>query len=147
MIGTARALSHFGEHALGWLTIGTAGIVASRGPRRREWVRATGSVLVAHACAVLIKRAVGRPRPDDPRIRVLVGTPSRLSFPSAHVSSTTAAAIAYGRLLPGGRLAPVSVTAAMTVSRLVLGVHFPSDVAAAALTGWAVAVSLRRLRT
>ncbi|MGI8701919.1 MAG: phosphatase PAP2 family protein [Nocardioidaceae bacterium] len=101
-------------------------------------------MFLAHAAAVLVKRVVRRPRPDDPGIRVLVGTPSRLSFPSAHVTSTTAAAIAYAALLPGQRWTAASVATAMAVSRMVLGVHFPSDVAAGALLGGAVAVALRR---
>jgi len=104
-------------------------------------------VVVAHATAVLLKRIVRRPRPDDARIQVLVSTPSQLSFPSAHAASTTAAAVAYGPLLAVGRVAPASVVATMAGSRLVLGVHFPSDVAIGVLVGWAVAVSMRRART
>ncbi|MDQ3475785.1 MAG: phosphatase PAP2 family protein [Actinomycetota bacterium] len=127
--------------------MGATGIAASRGHRRREWVRATQSVVTAHAAAVLIKRVVRRPRPDDMRIQVLVSTPSRLSFPSAHVASTTAAAVAFGPLLAVGRVAPGSVVATMAGSRLVLGVHFPSDVAIGVMVGWAVAVSMRRTRT
>jgi membrane-associated phospholipid phosphatase len=72
---------------------------------------------------------------------VLVGTPSRLSFPSAHATSTTAAAALYGRLL-GRRLVPVLVPP-MALSRLVLGVHYPTDVAAGALLGAAVAALIR----
>ncbi|MBA3339792.1 MAG: phosphatase PAP2 family protein [Geodermatophilaceae bacterium] len=127
--------------------MGALGILGSRGPRREEWSRATATVFLAHGSAVVIKRIVRRPRPDDPRIRVLVGTPSRLSFPSAHVSSTTAAALTYGPLIGAGQTGQASVIALMAASRLVLGVHFPSDVAVGALSGWAMAVSLRRLRT
>ncbi len=140
-------MSVIGEHALGWLALGALGIAASRGQRRREWIRATQSVVAAHATAVLLKRVVRRPRPDDPRIQVFVSTASRLSFPSAHVASTTAAAVAYGPLLAVGRVAPASVTATMAGSRLLLGVHFPSDVAIGVMVGWAVAVSMRRVRT
>lgn len=144
IVASARGLSHVGEHALGWILLGCFGIVTSSGDRRRHWARATGSVFLAHTVAVLVKRLVRRPRPDDPGIRVLVGTPSRLSFPSAHVTSTTAAAIAYAALLPGQRWTATGVATAMAVSRMVLGVHFPTDVAAGALLGGAVAVALRR---
>jgi len=140
-------MSVIGEHALGWLALGALGIAASRGQRRREWIRATQSVVAAHATAVLLKRVVRRPRPDDPRIQVFVSTASRLSFPSAHVASTTAAAVAYGPLLALGRAVPASVAATMAGSRLVLGVHFPSDVAIGVMVGGAVAVSMRRVRT
>ncbi|MDQ4040098.1 MAG: phosphatase PAP2 family protein [Actinomycetota bacterium] len=147
IVASARGLSHVGEHALGWLLLGLLGFVASTGQQRRDWARSAGSVLAAHACAVLIKRLVRRRRPDDPRIRVLVSTPSRLSFPSAHVASTTAAAVAYLPLVPSERWTVTGVAAGMAVSRVVLGVHFPSDVAAGAFLGWAVAVSLRRYPT
>ena len=70
------------------------------------------------------------PRPTHPRVQVLVGTPSRLSFPSAHATSTTAAALLFGALLRR-RLVGVLVPP-MAVSRLVLGVHYPTDV----LGGW-----------
>lgn len=143
-ISGARILSRIGEHALGWLTVGGIGIATSRGHQRRAWVRATQSVVAAHATAVVVKRVVRRQRPDDPRIQVLVSTPSRLSFPSAHVMSTTAAAVGYGSLMDVGRLAPASVAAAMAASRLILGVHFPSDVAVGVLAGWAVAASMPR---
>lgn len=146
VVSTARILSRVGEHAVGWLAIGGVGIALSHGDRRRAWVRATGSVATAHAAAVLVKRVVRRPRPDDPRIQVLVGTPSRLSFPSAHVTSTTAAAVAYRPLLAVGAVAPAAVVTTMAISRLVLGVHFPTDVAVGALGGWAVVVTLRRVR-
>ena len=99
---------------------------------------ATGSprppgVAVAHGASIAVKRVVRRPRPTDPRVQVLVGTPSRLSFPSAHATSTTAAAVLFGGLL-GRRLTPVLVPP-MALSRLVLGVHYPTDVAAGALLG------------
>ena len=49
----------------------------------------------------------------------------------------------YGGLI-GRRLAPVLVPP-MALSRLVLGVHYPTDVAAGALLGAGVAVATRRL--
>ena len=93
---------------------------------------AGAGAFLAHAAAVVIKRIVKRERPDHPSIAVNVGTPSRLSFPSAHATSTTAAAILLGRAT--GLPLPVVLVPPMALSRLVLGVHYPSDV----LTGVAV---------
>ena len=132
VVTTARGMSHFGEHAGGWLALGVLGALADR-RRRREWLTAAAGVAAAHGASVAVKRVVRRPRPADPRVRVLVGTPSRLSFPSAHATSTTAAAVLYGRLL-GRSLTPLLVPP-MALSRLVLGVHYPTDVAAGALLG------------
>jgi membrane-associated phospholipid phosphatase len=141
VVATARGMSLFGEHALGWLALGTLGAIVDR-RRRRDWLTAAAGVAGAHGASIAVKRVVRRPRPDDPRVRVLVGTPSRLSFPSAHATSTTAAAVLYGRLL-GRPLAPVLVPP-MALSRLVLGVHYPSDVAVGAALGAAVAALIRR---
>lgn len=142
VVATARGMSLFGEHAGGWLALGLLGALADR-PRRRDWLTATAGVAAAHGASVAVKRVVRRPRPSHPRVQVLVGTPSRLSFPSAHATSTTAAAVLFGGLL-GRRLVP-AIVPPMALSRLVLGVHYPTDVAAGALLGAGVAVGTRRL--
>ncbi|MFT3660510.1 MAG: phosphatase PAP2 family protein [Gordonia sp. (in: high G+C Gram-positive bacteria)] len=149
VVAGARGLSHLGEHALGWMGLAAAGaaVAAYRhdDDARRAFVEAGIGAFGAHAASVVIKRIVRRRRPHHPQIRVGVGTPSKLSFPSSHATSTTAAAILLGRALATGearglrRLAPIAVPAAlvppMLASRLVLGVHYPSDVAAGALIG------------
>lgn len=131
VLSGARALSHFGEHSAGWVGVSLLGALLQPG-RRRVWLTAGVGAFVAHAAAVVIKRVVKRTRPDHPSIAVNVGTPSRLSFPSAHATSTTAAAILLGRAT--GLPLPVLLVPPMALSRLVLGVHYPSDV----LTGMAV---------
>jgi membrane-associated phospholipid phosphatase len=141
VVRVARGMSFFGEHAAGWLAMGAIGALVDR-RRRRDWIAATAAVAVAHGASVGVKRVVRRPRPDDPRVQVHVGTPSRLSFPSAHATSTTAAAVLFGALLRKP-LAAV-VVPAMALSRMVLGVHYPTDVLAGSALGAAVAAVARR---
>jgi membrane-associated phospholipid phosphatase len=144
-VSVARGMSHFGEHALGWLAIGAIGALVDR-RRRRDWLVSAATVAAAHGTSIAVKRVVRRHRPTDPSVQVLVGTPSRLSFPSSHATSTTTAAVVYGGLLRRP-LAPVLVPP-MLVSRLVLGVHYPSDVLiGSALGGVMGAVVRRRLRS
>lgn len=132
----ARALSHFGEHSAGWLAVAGIGALAQPG-RRRQWLTAGAGAFAAHAAAVLIKRVVRRQRPHHAAIAVNVGTPSRLSFPSAHATSTTAAALLLGRVT--GLPLPAVLVPPMVLSRLVLGVHYPSDVLTGVAVGAAVA--------
>jgi membrane-associated phospholipid phosphatase len=139
VLPVTRAMSHFGEHSIGWLFVSALGAVLSPG-RRRDWILAGAGAFAAHAAAVVIKRVVRRQRPHDPAVAVNVGTPSQLSFPSAHATSTTAAAILIGRAagLPKG-VVPALLVPPMALSRILLGVHYPSDVAAGAAIGAGVA--------
>nr|WP_166666013.1 MULTISPECIES: phosphatase PAP2 family protein [Pseudonocardia] len=142
-VRVARGMSLFGEHAAGWLAIGVTGAVLDR-PRRREWLGSAAAVAFAHGASIGVKRVVRRRRPDHPSVRVLVGTPSRLSFPSSHATSTTAAAVLYGGLLGGrSRAAAAATVGLMALSRLVLGVHYPTDVATGTALGAAVATGAR----
>ena len=135
-LAAARALSHFGEHSIGWLAVSAMGALLQPG-RRRAWLVAGAGAFTAHAAAVLIKRLVRRPRPHHPAVAVNVGTPSRLSFPSAHTTSTTAASVLLARATTVPL--PVMLVPPMALSRVLLGVHYPSDVAAGVAVGAAVA--------
>jgi membrane-associated phospholipid phosphatase len=134
--GAAKTLSRAGEHGALWLAAGLAG--AATDPLRREmWLRATALVGGAHLASIGVKRVVRRPRPVLPGAGPLVRTAGRHSFPSSHAASAAAAGVAFGTLLPRGPVPPLA--AAMCLSRLVVGVHYPSDVACGALLGAATA--------
>jgi membrane-associated phospholipid phosphatase len=144
VLGAARGLSHFGEHALGWFALAGAGasVAAVRGRTVAPWVELGVSAFTAHAASVVLKRVVRRRRPSDPRIRVGVGTPSRLSFPSSHATSTAAALTSLSRVT-GSRL-PLAGVPVMMASRLVLGVHYPTDVLAGVALGVATEKAVHR---
>jgi undecaprenyl-diphosphatase len=131
-VGVVRSYSRLGEHGAIWLAGGAAAAALDR-RRRRRWARATGCVGAAYLISTSIKLAIGRRRPAVEDLPHLMATPTGLSFPSSHATSSFAAARAYGRLAPS---APLYVAAVgMGVSRLYLGVHYPSDVAAGAALG------------
>lgn len=142
-VPAAQALSHFGEHAIGWLALGAVGWL--RGRDRADWAAGLTGVVAAHAAGVVVKRVVRRVRPALEDVPALVATPSRLSFPSAHSCSTAAAAVGFGPMV--GRPAMTAVTGTMLLSRVLLGVHYPSDVVCGAALGAGVARVVRHRMT
>lgn len=130
------AFSKLGEHAGIWLGLAAAGAALDR-RRRDEFVRAGRTVVASYVVNQAIKQTVRRPRPDLEGLPQLVGTPTQLSYPSTHACTCFAGAGALSRLLPAAPLYALAVPLAL--SRLYLGVHYPSDTLAGGVLGAAVA--------
>jgi membrane-associated phospholipid phosphatase len=130
------AFTRLGEHGGLWFALAAAGAALDAG-RRDRFARAAGAIAGAYAVNQLMKVAIRRRRPELDDLPPLVGTGSRISYPSAHASTSFAGARALAREWPG---APLYAAAfAMAASRPYVGVHYPSDVVAGALLGTAVA--------
>lgn len=134
--------SRLGEHGGIWLALGVVGTALAAREQRAQWGRALAVVAGTYAANTALKLIVRRRRPQLAGLPPLTTTPTRLSFPSAHTATAFAGARRYARLgLPAGPL--YGLAGALALSRLYLGVHYPSDVLGGALLGTALAEAAR----
>ncbi len=118
--------------------------------RRREAIYVLLVRLVALGVETALKNALARPRPDVHPLTTAAG----FSFPSGHTTGTTALCVSllvvfYPALRRRGRavavVAAVALSVAVAASRVLLGVHFPSDVVGGLLAGSLVALTVAAL--
>ncbi|HTH83471.1 MAG TPA: phosphatase PAP2 family protein [Mucilaginibacter sp.] len=126
-----------------------AGVAGHDQAMRQNSLFVASSTLVSYGLMSLIKIAVKRPRPFVQNINIVpVYRASNYSFPSGHASSSiataTALSMAYHKWYV---IAPAFLWAgSVSYSRMYLGVHYPSDVAAGTLLGAGSALSLSFLK-
>ena len=149
LVSVARVLSHLGDPAV---IVVVALVVTALLWRRFHAVFPTvvpiGALLVASGIETIAKKIIDRPRP--PVIYHLV-TESDASFPSGHATGSAAFFVALALVLSPAlrhRVARVAVVAGafllallIGAARVVLGVHWVSDVTAGWLLGVACAVA------
>lgn len=147
-------------HALSWLGdywrlplyAGVLTIVAAWCARRQRTGAASASaaaalrlvigVAIAAPVTATLKQALALSRPADALdgVHVFAAPGSQFSFPSGHSAFAALVAATLWPLLPAwGRPAALLFAGGVALSRLWLGVHFPSDVAAGLLIGVGVA--------
>ena len=129
--------TRLGDAGLLWIALSLAMLLWK--PTRKAGVLALGAMVLGLIVTNLtIKPLLSRPRPwlDWP-IVPLVSEKDPNSFPSGHTCAAFAAGLSWVRALPWrwGRIAAVAAAVLMGLSRLYVGVHYPTDVLVGALIG------------
>ncbi|HBG15167.1 MAG TPA: hypothetical protein DDW93_00175 [Firmicutes bacterium] len=118
----------------------------------RESTRTIALTLAAaHFCTnipvQMIKNMVARPRPYQTYSNICNKGPALkdYSFPSGHTTSafTTATTLAY--YMPGASLLLYGLAAIVGLTRMLLGVHYPTDVLIGSLIGTLIPIILLSL--
>lgn len=129
----------------GWAWAFAALVLACGDGRCLEVLAAASlAVLVANVVQVALKRGVRRQRPcvfqrhpSFPRVQ----PPDRFSFPSGHTLNAFAVTLVLALEWPHLALPLLAVAAAIGASRVVLGMHYTSDVLAGALIGASLGIA------
>lgn len=134
----ALAFTRLGEHGILWQALCALGATLDA-RRRGTYLRAMRTIALAYLANIGLKYVVRRRRPVLEGLPALSSTVTSLSFPSAHSTTSFAAARALTR--EGGLpVLPIyAVAKAMALSRVYAGVHYPTDIAAGAALGTAIA--------
>ena len=140
VVALSRALSRSGEGVLHLLVILVAWLMYIPG-REQLTALLLMSFALERCLHWLLKNTLKRPRPEHSfaGLRRLGHASNQFSFPSGHSSRAfllaTVMLIVFGSAMPA--LIPVlyAWAAAVALSRVVLGVHFPGDVLAGAIVG------------
>jgi undecaprenyl-diphosphatase len=121
-----------------------ASAVLARAGRKRAAADALGAALAMWGVGQILKKVTDRPRPyqamEDSRL--LIAEPTGTSWPSSHPAVLLAFVAVAGRDLGANRGSKAALSALaglVGLSRISLGVHYPSDVAAGLLLGRSVA--------
>lgn len=123
----------------GWLWYGAAAAVLIwGGPSRLAAIGSAGlAVLSGIGVFLLLKRVSHRRRPCElePHCWASILPPDQFSFPSGHTITAFAIALTLGSFYPAFQVPLLVIAAGIAASRIILGMHFLSDVLAGSVIG------------
>ncbi len=107
---------------------------------RKLFIRLSAAALITVVAVTLIKKSLSFPRPFlEENVRLLIAHIADSSFPSKHAAVSFV--LAFGIFLEKKKLGAWLLMLAflISLSRVVVGVHYPVDILAGALTGICIA--------
>src|SRR2546423_5441876 len=126
----------------GWLWYGLGiMLLVDGGPQRFSAIGASGAASVSGIFLFkVLKRLSQRPRPCqiEPHCWSKVLPPDKFSFPSGHTMTASSVALVLTYFYPSLEIALVFLALSIALSRIVLGMHFLSDVLAGIVLGVAL---------
>ena len=133
----------------GWLWYLTGlSVLLFGGESRFTAIAAAGSAaVVGIGIFVSLKKISGRKRPCEiePHCWARLLPPDQFSFPSGHTITAFAMAVTMGSFYPVMLPALLFCAVSIAISRILLGMHFLSDVVVAAVLGTGLALSSHAL--
>jgi undecaprenyl-diphosphatase len=133
----------------GWLWWGIGVLVVLFGGASR--FAAVGAAVLAAGAGIalfrFLKKRTNRQRPGafEPHCWSNLLPPDRFSFPSGHTITAFAVTVSLSAFYPDLRIGLLFCAFSVAISRIVLGMHFLSDVLAGALIGASLAYGAVRL--
>jgi undecaprenyl-diphosphatase len=114
------------------------GVTLFLGPYRRLGLTILTALIVSLVATLIFQYTALRPRPTG--VRLLYEAPNFPSFPSGHAAAAFSTAVVLGLTLRQKRwwAGLLSGASLIALSRVYLGVHYPSDILAGAVLGAAV---------
>lgn len=137
-----KVVTHLGDHGQLWILL-TAVLLCYKKTRKAGAACTFSLLLSLLVNNVILKPLVDRTRPYEvvQGLTLLIEKQKDASFPSGHTASSFAAAVVMFVMLPKRYGIPALILAFLIgVSRLYVGVHYPTDVLCGLLSGTLLAL-------
>ena len=137
-----KVITHLGDKGAFWILLSLI-LMIPRKTRRMGITCGVAMVIGLVVTNLVIKNWVARVRPYEliSELELMVGRADDWSFPSGHTTNSLAAAWVIFRMAPKKYGIPTLVLAILiSLSRLYVGIHYPTDVLGGALIGICSAV-------
>jgi undecaprenyl-diphosphatase len=123
----------------GWVWYSLGVLVLICGGQEKYHAFLAGA-LAALVCILVFQRLKPlsrrrRPYEIEPHCWAVITPPDRFSFPSGHAMTSFAIAVAVGSFYPQSQPCLLAIAGLIAVSRIILGMHFLTDVVVGAMLG------------